>query len=1492
MPASSVPIRVFCSYAHADENFRQAFETHVSILKQDGLISTWSDHMISAGQDWNKKIQEELNQANIILFFVSADLLSSKYVQKYEMPLAIAKNKMGKAKLISIIVRACDWQNSSLRQFQSLPQGGKPINGWENRDEAWLEVVEGLRQVVNAENNGIKFENSKLQNHPQIDVGHREFISYIGSLYESLDFRIKYNERIKDVNIDILANKIIPGIRRQKLAIICDSSSDSNLIEDKAFASGSTFGALLQEGSITEVIIVSKYSKLNWTEPKNLPSYLSTISVSELENHLFQLGDVFSQELEEYEQKKIFKSYVSVSGTVQMGFKHRYSSEGNRVQDYMFDEGLNNEIELLEVPSVQEYILEKYAEKDIGLFIVLADFGAGKTTLIERLKYEILRQYVEGTSTLKPLLIHLKEYFEYESLDILIERTIRREYRKDIPIDLFWQQASAGEFFIMLDGFDEMAPKSSLEHRAELFAILSRLFVQPCPTILSCRPAYFVSDKDYEEALRNINLKTVGIKPSTQLSASQTFRKARDVYSDLREHLYDQFIKPEEIRPISTSLMRTIHLSTFSPDQIVSFLSKFDDQFQRKLGGEINSQKVKEFLYSVYDIRDLMKRPILLDMIVETVLRGAIDVSNQNLEMGPSSLYEIYTDMQFDRDWQKGKVRQEFLTKEERRYFSQAIALTMLKEGSLQVSYDAINEVVRANDAIYERLGGPFNNSTEEEIANDIRVCTFLTRQADELFRFVHKSFMEYFVASHLRGVITERLDEPILKERLPKEVLYFWGGFGFLDAAFRNSLYSILKRRGYQHIDQNHLIFRRNICCAILYSSSNLKNLNIAKGIVDSIELKGTVISDCNFREWEFKDVIFQNVQLQKSAVKDSVIIECDIQKFKVLGGVFECSLNKVSATDLDFSNAETRLITADSKIFGLRISDCNMHWHGNLNLQGLDIEGSQINLLLNGGVISEGTVLGGKFLIESRNLRMTNLNFKSGEITISQVGVMKNCEFAHTRILIKNNSIGEGLQKCIFKSCLLEIPVSVGQSINHPVMLSNFDISNSLLLGLLIDTNTVNLNDTIKGNLKNKITNSKGFVLTGKKINDGQNKFWRRIIGGDGSELFLLWKSAIVDDDQIIDRHIWQLNEDVIERCIHDGVPNDIADILLQIRTQEVSTKIEALILKSIPRISRTQQINIINLVQDALEKGKLVKSDLLDISNLVMYRLVFDQFFHHIYSDKLLKKDLISFLLMRLLEQNNNVGNDNLVEDEIALLESSDSIEEVLIGYDLSKTSKDLLIDAGVREETIELIQEYKHLKLDETLSKIQNQMITRFRLLVLEDLLSSKSLKVSSKCITMLQSSGVIKDSTIHGLIRLADTDFYDSQESFTNLLISGYSDTLLQAEDFKKFGDTILNVAKFDVRDIVIEVLQDTFSMDAESYLNNITRFELSEWSYQKMRKSGVPERVVKKLRRLPETEYLGKENFLETINQQLATRDIQSFFDIMLVACKKCSSSF
>lgn len=137
--------KVFFSYSKKDLELRNELDVFLSPTKDK--IRTWHDRDLLAGTEWHKVIQAELHDADIYLCLLSPDFFATDYIMNDELPVILERRKRGEAVIIPIVVRPCGWEDTEFSAFQALPEKGKAVTLYENRDEAWHLVFEGIKKL-------------------------------------------------------------------------------------------------------------------------------------------------------------------------------------------------------------------------------------------------------------------------------------------------------------------------------------------------------------------------------------------------------------------------------------------------------------------------------------------------------------------------------------------------------------------------------------------------------------------------------------------------------------------------------------------------------------------------------------------------------------------------------------------------------------------------------------------------------------------------------------------------------------------------------------------------------------------------------------------------------------------------------------------------------------------------------------------------------------------------------------------------------------------------------------------------------------------------------------------------------------------------------------------------------------------------------------------------------------------------------------------------
>lgn len=163
----SNPIKVFISYSHKDEEYKDELNKHLKPYETQKIIEIWDDRDILPSQDWHKEINERLKAAHVILYLVSSDFMASDYINNVELSKAMDRHAKGEQALVPIIIRPSNLSMLNIAKFQATPKNAKAISTWADQDEAWMDVISSLSKLFTAIKDG-KLKLGKA-NEPTLD---------------------------------------------------------------------------------------------------------------------------------------------------------------------------------------------------------------------------------------------------------------------------------------------------------------------------------------------------------------------------------------------------------------------------------------------------------------------------------------------------------------------------------------------------------------------------------------------------------------------------------------------------------------------------------------------------------------------------------------------------------------------------------------------------------------------------------------------------------------------------------------------------------------------------------------------------------------------------------------------------------------------------------------------------------------------------------------------------------------------------------------------------------------------------------------------------------------------------------------------------------------------------------------------------------------------------------------------------------------------------
>lgn len=666
---------------------------------------------------------------------------------------------------------------------------------------------------------------------------------YVASLYRALGYRVRRDVLIDGNQIDLVATTNLAGYGPIAMIVEVKFRSGGAVGKNEVLAFANVAKPILAQGVYSRATLVSTtgFTRFAKAAASSVPG-VALLSLEDLERSLLPVGEPLLRYLDTYRAQPINHNYIDV--TVKLIAIHpKHGATPPEV---------TSAVNLLQVAST-------WADSAV---IVFADYGGGKTTALQRMKALAADAAVRDPEAAIPILFTLKDFGENRELNAFVHDTLQRELGFTVPSDVFWNLLSRRRFLLLLDGLDEVTLRVDRDLRADLLRRLSPLLFGRSPSILTTRPSYFATADEYGDALRRLS--TAGDLQVGPRGHSSVFTNPNDPalwrFTESLRRRYQPAGSSAGLEPSYISY----NLELLTSEQIDGFLARYAADFVSLNIG--SPSDVREFIDSVYDLSDLTRRPLLLDMIVASLLQGQIDLKDDRQLFGPAKLYEAYTAVKLALDWDRSDSRRSSLSTAVRRNFAEACAQLMHDNDVLEIDQDQVLQLIRSSAGTA--------NLDEEAVITDLRTCSFLTLSEYGALRFIHKSFQEFFLARHIKTQFdTGNLDP--LSQLLPYQVLYFLGGFAFSDPEFRLDLLTLcLKRRvRRQGLEDS----RTNASAAALlardsYSGLHWENFEVGPVRRDRLELLSGRFKSIKFRSLAIGSMEFVGSQVDGSVVADDI--------------------------------------------------------------------------------------------------------------------------------------------------------------------------------------------------------------------------------------------------------------------------------------------------------------------------------------------------------------------------------------------------------------------------------------------------------------------------------------------------------------------------------------------------------------------------------------------------------------------------------------------
>lgn len=380
----------------------------------------------------------------------------------------------------------------------------------------------------------------------------------------------------------------------------------------------------------------------------------------------------------------------------------------NWLENYVTEKGVienfvSLDCEIREEHSVSKNIMGKsnhellnYADKWLSHnkkdhLSILGDFGTGKTWFSLYYAWKLVKNYKDAKESglprpRIPILIFLRDYAKAVSVETLISDFFFRKHEIDLKgaYSAFNFLNKHGKLLIIFDGFDEMSDRINKQKMIDNFWELASIIHGKAKVILTCRNEHFPQIKEGRAVLK------AELKESTK-------------------HLTG-----------TTPQFETVYLELLNVEKIKLILHK-----------HLNKEEI-DTLFKNEHVIDLLKRPIMLDLILDSI-KSFDDLKSLNL----STIYFEATKNKLTRDIKEERT---FTSLADKYFFMCEISQEMLQNDKLSISYKEFPDLIR----IY--FSQVVKSDEIDYWRYDMHGQTLLIIDEDGQYKPAHKSFLEFFL--------------------------------------------------------------------------------------------------------------------------------------------------------------------------------------------------------------------------------------------------------------------------------------------------------------------------------------------------------------------------------------------------------------------------------------------------------------------------------------------------------------------------------------------------------------------------------------------------------------------------------------------------------------------------------------------------------------------------------------------------------------------------
>jgi hypothetical protein len=154
---NDLTVHIFVSYAREDKRWLdQEYRFNLIPFLKESLrrdnADFWYDKELMGGDEFKRRIESEIDKAQIALLMVSQHFLNSEFIETFELPRIAARAERKEMVVIPVLVEPCGWTDYPFLSDRQMVPSSSPLIHFTESEAKWadvrFEILDGLRRQV------------------------------------------------------------------------------------------------------------------------------------------------------------------------------------------------------------------------------------------------------------------------------------------------------------------------------------------------------------------------------------------------------------------------------------------------------------------------------------------------------------------------------------------------------------------------------------------------------------------------------------------------------------------------------------------------------------------------------------------------------------------------------------------------------------------------------------------------------------------------------------------------------------------------------------------------------------------------------------------------------------------------------------------------------------------------------------------------------------------------------------------------------------------------------------------------------------------------------------------------------------------------------------------------------------------------------------------------------------------------------------------------